>query len=367
MTRVARTRTVLLVNAIGMRMPLPGRTSQPVRRIWRKLRSMSKLLRRPIADVPRFFVYTPALFPFYGTSWARRLNARLVRAQVRVAARRLGIETPVLFVTLPTAWDVVQPMARRALVFNRSDKASEFAEADGDSIRSLEDRLLSEAEVVVYVSRALMDDEASMTGPRARFLDHGVDLEHFDPAKYHAEPEEFRDIPRPRIGFLGRLRDRLVDFDLLERLARELPDAHLVLIGDADGSMKRFEKMPNVHWMGFRAYEEVPRYGAHLDVALMPWLDNEWIRNCNPIKLKEYLALGLPVVSTDFPEVRRYASWVRIAKDTGDFVRLVKATLEDGGLGSPRLRREAVLDASWEARARQLLDIVEGRPCHPAA
>src|SRR5690606_5358427 len=153
--------------------------------------------------------------------------------------------------------------------FNRSDKSSEFAEADRAAIAALEDRLLGAADLVLYVSRALMEEERDRTGGRSRFLDHGVDLEHFDPTRPGREPADLRAIPRPRIGFFGTLRERLVDFDLLERLARALPDAQLVLVGDATSPMKRFEPLPNVHWLGRRAYEEIPRYGLGFDVALM--------------------------------------------------------------------------------------------------
>jgi glycosyltransferase involved in cell wall biosynthesis len=362
MLRAARTRKVLLVNAIGMRMPLPGRSSQPLRRIARKLRSMARFVRQPLPALPDFHVFTPVLFPLYGSAWGRDLNARLVRAQVRLAARMLGIERPNVLVTLPTAWDVVRGLPRRKLVFNRSDKSSEFAEADRASIAALEDRLLREADLVLYVSRSLLEEERDRVGARARFLDHGVDLDHFDPARISDEPEDLRAIPHPRVGFFGALRDHLVDFALLERLARELPHAHLVLVGDATSSMKRFEPLPNVHWLGFKPYEEVPRYGAGFDVAIMPWRDNEWIRSCNPIKLKEYLALGLPLVSIDFPEVRHYAPVVRIAADADAFVEAVRTSLVDGGPGSPALRREAVRGASWEARTQQLLRLVEETP-----
>jgi glycosyltransferase involved in cell wall biosynthesis len=360
MTRAARTRRVLLVNAIGMRMPLPGRSSQPFRRIARKLRSMARFVRRPLPQLPGFHVFTPVLFPFYGVRWARALNARLVRAQVWFAAWYIGIRDPIVFVTLPTAWDVVRTMRRRRLVFNRSDKASEFAEADRESIAALEDQLLREADDVVYVSRALMDQEREVVGARGHFLDHGVDLDRFDASHQTGEPVDLRAIPHPRVGFFGTLRDQLVDFDLLERIAQELPNVQLVLIGDATSAMDRLTKLPNVHWLGFRAYEEIPGYGAGFDVAIMPWRDNEWIRNCNPIKLKEYLALGLPIVSSDFPEVRRYASVVRIARNPQDFIRLVAASVDDGGLGSPEVRRASVRDASWDARTEQLLRLVEG-------
>jgi glycosyltransferase involved in cell wall biosynthesis len=359
MTRAARTRRVLLVNAIGMRMPLPGRTSQPLRRIGRKLASIARFVRRPIPELPGFCVFTPLVFPFYGVPWARRLNSRLVRFQVERVARSLGIADPILFVTLPTAWDIVRPMRRRALVFNRSDKASEFGEANQAAIRALEEALLKEADAVVYVSRALMEEERPVAGTRAHFLDHGVDLGHFDPASAGPEPDDLRAIPHPRVGWFGSLRDHLVDFALLEHLARELPRAQLVLVGDAVSPMERFAELPNVHWLGFRPYEDIPRYGRGFDVAIMPWLDNDWIRSCNPIKLKEYLALGLPVVSTDFPEVRHYANVVRIARDADDFVRRVRATLEEGGPGTPADRRHAVRHASWDARTADLLALAD--------
>jgi glycosyltransferase involved in cell wall biosynthesis len=360
MRRVAQQRKVLLVNSIGLRMPLPGRSTQVLRRIWRKARSVAMLARRPLPDVPNFVVLTPVVLPFYGTPWLRRLNAVSIRTQIRLASRLLGMTDPVTVVTIPTAWDVVAPMRKRALLFNRSDRHSEFPESDQDTIRSLEHALLRESDVVLYVSRSLLDDERRLTGDRAHFLDHGVDLGHFS-ARRELPPQVER-IPGPRVGFFGGLDDYLVDFDLLERVAAELPDVSLVLIGDATCSMERFEKYPNVHWLGYLPYEQIPAYGSGFDVALMPWLDNSWIRHSNPIKLKEYLALGLPVVSTDFPEVRHYAELIRIAADQAEFVALIRQTLADGGLAGAAERRTAVLAASWEARAAQLMALAEGTP-----
>jgi len=146
---------------------------------------------------------------------------------------------------------------------------------------------------------------------------------------------------------------------LLEKVAKAIPEASLVLIGDATCDMDRLTSHPNVHWLGFRPHEDIPRLGSSFDVALMPWLRNGWIEACNPIKLKEYLALGLAVVSTDFPEVRYYRSVVRIAADHESFVDLVRTTLGDGGPGTPDTRRAAVARASWDERAAELLAICD--------
>lgn len=362
MRSVAAHRKVLVVNSIGMRMPMPGRSTQVLRRVGRKLRSVAMLVRRPLRELPGFYVMSPLPLPFYGSSLARRVNALLVRAQVLAVSRALGLRQPVIMVTIPTAWDVVRPMRRRALVFNRSDRHSSFPESDRPTIEALERGLLERSDHVVYVSTALMGEESGVTGDRAHFLDHGVDTDHFRRRPESEQPADLRAIPGPRVGFFGALDDYLVDFDLLERIAVEIPGVSLVLIGDATVPMERLTRHPNVHWLGFRPYEQIPAYGSGFDVAIMPWLDNPWIRHSNPIKLKEYLALGLPVVSTDFQELANYADRVRIAADADLFLDAVRATLRDGGLQPADTIRGSVLGASWSSRAAQLMALAELSP-----
>lgn len=361
MQQVARTRPVLLVNSLGLRLPTPGRSTNPARRIARKLRSMLKLVRRPVPGLPGYHVMTPIMLPVYGSGLLARLNAWAIRLQVTTVARAIGVgRSPTIAVTIPTAWPVVSRMRRSALLFNRSDRHSEFPEADHDLVAGLEDALLRAADRVLYVSHELMAEDAPVVGDRAVFLDHGVDLTHFTPpADDRPTPvPELAEIPRPVVGFFGGLDDYVVDMELLARTAREIPEASLVLVGDATCPMDELAALPNVHWLGYQPYERIPELGRHFDVALMPWLDNDWIRYANPIKLKEYLALGLPVVSTDYPEVHHGAGHVAVARDRDEFPQLVRRHLTDpGGPEERRARRESVQGATWHARAEQLLQI----------
>ncbi|GAA2235978.1 glycosyltransferase family 1 protein [Kitasatospora cystarginea] len=362
MLKLAEQRPVLFVNSIAMRMPMPGRSSQPLRRILRKARSMARKVQRPVPELPGFAVMTPVLLPFYGSRLARALNARLIALQVRLAARSLRMSTDVCVVTMPTAADVVEHLPHRTLVYNRSDRHSAFPEADTAFIEVLERRLMATADRVLYVSTELMAAEHELTRDRAVFLDHGVDLEHFTP-EGAAEPADLAAIPHPRIGFFGALDDFIVDFDLLTRVAKDHPDAELVLIGDTTHDLGALTALPNVHHLGFRPHAEIPAYGRGFDVALMPWLDNDWVRHCNPIKLKEYLALGLRVVTTDFPEVRRYADQLTIARTAGEFSDAVGALLAAAGSedeGAVHRRRASVEQDSWERRAAELRELIEG-------
>jgi GT2 family glycosyltransferase/glycosyltransferase involved in cell wall biosynthesis len=356
MREVSRTRPVLVVNSLGLRLPTPGTSTHAARRIARKLRSTAKLVRRPVPDLPGFHVMTPVLLPLYGDNAGARVNAWLVRQQVQLVSRWVGVgDAPHVGVTIPTAWPVARRMKRASLLFNRSDLHSAFPEANGAWVAGLEESLLRSSDRVLYVSHELMRRDRALVGDRGVFLDHGVDVEHFTPDG-DVDPD-VASLPRPRIGFFGGLDDYVVDLDLLRATAEENPDASIVLIGDATCPMDVLTKLPNVHWLGHRSYSSIPALGRGFDVALMPWLDNEWIRFANPIKLKEYLALGLPVVTTDYPEVEDYRDRVMVATDRTQFTRLVRDAAE--GPCDPRALRESVLSSSWSARAGSLASVAD--------
>ncbi len=360
MRRVARTRRVLFVNSVGMRLPVPGRNSEAGRRILRKLGSMARLVRRPVADAPNFYVLSPIVIPLYASPTGRALNAAVVRAQVAVAEWVLGIREPVRMITLPTAWQAVRGLPRRRLVVNKADKYSSHPEIDRDSVVRAERELLEAADVLLYVNRELMDEDLAVAGERAVFLDHAVDLDHFVRHPRSDLPADLAAIPEPRVGFFGSLDDYKIDMDLIEHLAREIPEAHIVLVGAATSSMKRFEPFDNVHWLGPKPYEEVPAYGSGFDVALMPYLHNEWTRHINPIKSREYLALGIPVVTTDaVPQLQPFADVLVIATDRDDFVAKVRAALHGESPATPDQRRAAVAGSSWDDRADLLMQLAE--------
>jgi len=352
MTRAAAKRKVLLINTIGMRMPMPGRSSLPFRRMWRKIKSMLRGVSRPLEETPDYVVMTPMLFPFYGSPLARAFNAWLVRWQVARQARKMGVRHPHIFITVPTAWEVARKMEYSSLVYNRSDKHSAFSEADNPLITRLEHELFTHADRVIYSSRSLLESEREQTGSRSHFLDHGVDTRHFAPRPRTGKLAALG-CKRPIVGFFGGLDDYVVDFGLLERIAMERPQYSLVLIGDATLPLDFLTRHPNVHHLGFRPYQEIPELGADFDVSIMPWLDNEWIRHSNPIKLKEYLSLGQQVVSTCFPEVEHYPEHVHLARTADEFLARIDEVI--AGKQSPGDRKTLLGKATWDDRTDELL------------
>ena len=360
--QLSTTRPVLFVNSIGLRVPRRGRSPRAGRRWRRKILSLAHGLRTPLPLEPGFHVFTPLSLPGLRAAPARRAMAAFVNVQVRAVALMLGITYPDIVATIPTAIDAIRGMPHRSLTINRSDLHSAFPEAEHSAIQQREHELLQAADHVVYASRELYSIERPRLTARAHILDHGVDMDVFTLDGPDA-PEDLQRIPGPRVGFIGGIDDYVVDLDLLDILAFHLPEVALVLIGDATCSMERFRSLPNVHVLGPRPFEQIPAYGRGLDVALMPWLDNAWIRFCNPIKMKEYLALGLPVVTTAFPEAGSYRDVLHIAHDREEFVSLTRYALSQPSTEHERrLRRQRVSGEAWLDKGAQLAAIIDSHP-----
>lgn len=219
------------------------------------------------------------------------------------------------------------------------------------SLGELEDQLLRRSDLVIVSADRLYQSKAQINS-RTVLVRHGVDFDHFcralDPETI--VPEEIAKLPRPVIGFFGLIAD-WVDLELMAHVARQFPHGSLVLLGKATTDTAVLEQVPNVHLLGRKPYEALPAYCKGFDVALMPFRINELTLNANPLKVREYLAAGLPVVSSAIPEVE-VLGLCRIGRDRESFVREVEAALTDPG---PTVARsEAISHESWEARVDEI-------------
>lgn len=368
MSQLARARPVLVINSTGLRLPTPRNADRPVERIVRKLRSMRHPVTRPLPSVPGLVLLTPLGLPPVGIRSIDRLSTRVIAAQVSRAARRLGIRDPWVVSALPTSQEVTEHLGWRRVVYYRADDHAANPGVDRAGVTVLEDALMARAATVLYSSRSLMERESGRSGAIAVFFDHGVDLEHFRPRRDRSDddaiPAAIAARPHPRIGFFGHIDHQSVDLPLIERCADAIPEASFVLIGPAPVDAHGLAARPNVTMTGPVTYEDLPSAARAFDIAIMPMPTSTWIAGANPIKLKEYLALGLPVVSTPCEEAHRYGDLVSIAADAEDFVvrlRAEVASLADGPsarAAAAARRRAAVADSGWDRRAAMLVALL---------
>jgi glycosyltransferase involved in cell wall biosynthesis len=223
-------------------------------------------------------------------------------------------------------------------------------------VGELERALLDRADVIFATSEVLCDAKEGRRG-RPVLLPHGVDLAHWTPRVAAEPPPELAALPCPRIGFFGFLAP-WVDDRLMVSVARAFPHASVVLIGPAWAGV-RAPAAPNITWLGPRSYAELPQYAEHFDVALLPFRRDRLVSAVNPLKLLEYLALGLPVVSTPMALPPALARLVYVAADTETFVGLVLQALRDDTAHERSRRRAAAAGESWVARVRTIRDHID--------
>jgi glycosyltransferase involved in cell wall biosynthesis len=296
-------------------------------------------------------VLNPIAIPVYGRPRIRNLNRALLRFQVKRAMRQLGFEQPINFVFNPAAAVVAGALGEKQILYYCVDEYTEFSGVSSSSLAELEQQLLRQSDLVIVSAERLYQSKVK-TNPRTVLIRHGVDFDHFrkalDPETI--VPEEIRDLPHPVIGFFGLIAD-WVDLELMAEVAKRYPNGSMVLVGKATTDTSVLEQLPNVHLLGRKPYASLPAYCKGFDVALMPFRINELTLNANPLKVREYIAAGLPVVSTAIPEVE-VLGLCRIGRDHPSFIQEVELALQDPG---PSVARsESIRSESWGARVDEL-------------
>jgi glycosyltransferase involved in cell wall biosynthesis len=346
MRLLARENRVLWVNSIGYRTPTMSRSD--LRRVLAKLASLTE----PLREVePNIFVLNPFALPFYG-EFGKKLNRRLLRFQVRRAMRRLGFQRPVNWVFNPAASVIAGELNEDLLIYYCVDEYAAFAGVSRSAIAALEHRLLERADLVIVSAAKLFQSKVTIN-PRTALVRHGVDYSHFcralDPQL--PVPEEIARLPRPVIGYFGLIAQDWVDVPLMEHVAKSFPEGSVVMLGKVMMDVSRLQRLPNVHLLGRRPYLSLPAFSKGFDVAVIPFPISEVTLNANPLKAREYLAAGLPVVSTAIPEVQVLEKCY-IGGDHDSFVREIQEALRE-----PRSRYErskSMASDSWESRLAEI-------------
>jgi UDP-galactopyranose mutase len=252
-------------------------------------------------------------------------------------------------------------LAPRAVVYDCMDELSAFAGAPA-GLRAAERELLDAADLVLTGGQSLFEAKRGLH-PNVHACPSSVDTDHFLRARAEVpEPEDQRPIPRPRIGYFGVIDERM-DVELLAGVAALRPEWHLVMVGPVvkidPASLPRPE---NIHYLGPKAYSELPHYIAGWSAAMLPFARNDATRFISPTKTPEYLAAGRPVVSTSIRDVvQPYGELglARIADTPAEFVAAIEASFAE-----PASARTAAADAflartSWDATWAHVARLVD--------
>jgi glycosyltransferase involved in cell wall biosynthesis len=335
------------------------------------VRSLSQLDRRAWLDLfrklrrgvgletvaPHLHVLRPLPVPPAGRV-GRRLRLAVLRFQIRRALKRLKLEgVRITWFSLPNVAALAGRMGERASVFFYQDRYHAFPHVDRVRLEG-DVRALARHCDVTMASSAALADELRELGAEPVIVRHGVDLERF--AGQPATPDDLASLERPLVGYVGRIKD-YIWVDVVRAVADRLERGTVVLVGDTSIDLSALSH-PRIELLGQRPADTMPAYIGSFDCCLIPFVMDGLTEAVNPIKLREYLAAGRPVVSTALPEVVPYGDVVSLAQNPEDFADAVERLLADpaADTGEARARRRArVADESWDAAAARVEQLLQ--------
>lgn len=347
---------ILWINSIAMRKP--SVSVSDMSRVWSKLKSFSRGLDQINTNL---YAFTPLVLPLPSSKFAQVINRLLLLAYLKFFTIKLGMKNIQLWTFLPNMVGLVGSLNEEKVIYYCVDEWSEFSFLDRDTVIRLEKELLAKSDLVITTANKLYKSKIK-ANPNTHLVPHGVDFDFFAKALEPGmlEPQDISCLPHPRMGFFGLIHE-WVDLELIAFMAKAHPEWTIVMIGKVvpGKDTSCVNGLKNVVFLGQKEYAELPAYCKGLDVALIPFEINELTLNVNPIKLREYLAAGLPVVSTALPEIFPYKDVVHIAETKEEFTKAVEQAICEKGSDWINKRHSAVSHETWRARVEQISDLVE--------
>ena len=347
---LAKTRKIVWVNSIGLRRPKLDRYD--FKRLWAKLfagKVKAKYSSDEYSMGDNFCIVNPKTLPAPRSRFGRWLSTLILKSQIKPVINKAKLNSPVLWISLPTAVDIVGKLGDSGLVYYCGDDFSALAGVDHQTVRLREKELVEKADLILAASEHL---KLQFPPSKTQLLSHGVDYNLF--SKRAPRADDLPDDGRPIAGFYGSISSWL-DIELLQLSIAKLPDWHFIFIGKPVVDVSVLTRFPNVTLLGERPHHQLPSYSQYWTACLLPFINNDQIRACNPLKLYEYLATGRPIISTDFPAVSSFRGIIQIINNSESLVKALINSKHVANLESlSTIMRDTVNDKSWAARAQQV-------------
>lgn len=360
-THLSKNYQIIWINSIGLRQPTLS--FRDLKRIAQKLKDkIGAALAEGFGDnfskpatqlhnesTPKkvsanFPVISPLTIPAPKSALARTLAKHLLKWQINKVTQSFQFTEITLWLSLPTAVDMIGSLGEKHVIYYCGDDFGALAGVDHQTAITREQELQHKADLILAVSQKLVQ---RFPKDKTLLLPHGVD---FDLFSQPTEPHPIlADDARPTAGFYGSLSEWL-NTELIIEVAHRLPDWRFVFVGKPDIDIAPLIALDNIEHYPAVSHSELPRFSQHWTVSILPFRDSEQIRACNPLKLREYLATGRPVVSTWYPALKPYEDVIQIANDANAFCAALKQA-NAGAAPYGKTIQDKVVEETWEARA----------------
>lgn len=355
----ARGFRVLYVELIGLRRP--GANSRDVARICRRLGQAM----RPIREVQgNVWVLPPLTIP--GASHSRpvgHFNDWQLLRRIKSWLRNVHAGRPIIWTYHPHMLRVANALEPKALIYHCVDDLGAMPGVDSAAFAKAERKLVARSDQIFTTSPELRERCRALAPERTDYFGNVADIDHFAMARSPGPlPADLAAIPQPRLAYIGVLSDFKTDFALIDVVAQAHAGWHFIFIGEErerqrSETIARLKTRPNVHFLGWKPYAQLPDYLRGIDVALLPQLTNDYTRAMFPLKYFEYLASGRPVVATKLAALEGFAALHLEASGPVSFAGAIASALSAPNIVA--VEDPVLLSHSWDARIDAMLQLVD--------
>jgi glycosyltransferase involved in cell wall biosynthesis len=309
-------------------------------------------------------ILSPLLLPFPYARAAVALNERLLVRAIRtwMPPRDASPLIVITFLPTPLARAVIHRLQPDLIVYYSADRLTETSVQAG-KLRESEPLLLAEADLVLTSSLGLQKAAAAIA-TRVEYFPSGVQAGEFRRERLSrtGRPPAFDGLTGPIVGFTGSLRDA-TDVALLTELTGLAPDLSFVFVGPVAADVRRLAARENVRFLGAVPHADVIKYTANFDAGILPYVLTDYTADVMPMKLKEYVAAGLPIVSTHLPEICRFADQhpglISFARDAATFAGALRAAVASDTPASVERRMTIAQQYDWNVQMSRMSAWIE--------
>lgn len=342
---------VAWINTIGTRAPQLN-----VAVIRRGLDKVLQWTRPSPPDLPDAApqVFSPVMYPGFRAAWQRRMNAALLARFLRVTFGDLA--ATVVVSSIPIVADLPERVPARRWVYYCVDDFSSWPGLDAGPLRDMESRFVARADRVIAAGENLAQ-RMRQHGRNAEVISHGIDLEHWRGA---GQPTHLLErLPRPVFLFWGLI-DRRLDLPTLHALDARMSAGTIALVGPEQNPDPALSRLARVRRLGPAPYEALPTLASQAAALLIPYSDLPVTRAMQPLKLKEYLATGRPVVSTRLPALVGWEDCLDIGDDPETFADLALQRAAAQLPAAQSAARRRLAHETWKAKSARFAGVLFG-------
>ena len=336
---------------------------------WKELIRLAMQNRLEIGPNNLYIYRSNPFLPISGRFPFDKITLWAWKSRLKITMKKLGFSKPIIWLSQPGMGKFIGSFNERLVIYHVVDEYLAYGNMNAErkaNTKKLEKQVLEKADLVIVVSDKLKDSKG-VFNKNIHIVSNGVDYESYDKALLCDDqlPSDIGRLPKPVIGYSGLIAKRL-DLELIEHIAVSHPEWSLVLIGAIDDRecasiLNRLRQLHNVHFLGLKKIKEVPYYVKAFDVGIIPYVISEETENLNPLKLYDFLAIGIPIVTTNFSAAREFRNVVYVTDSKETFTHCVEKALLENDASLFAERRSVASLNSWEHRVKQLSFLIKSR------